>query len=31
VRTWRFKPAMRGGQPVATTVQIPVSYNLGDR
>jgi protein TonB len=31
VRTWRFKPAMRDGQPVAATVQIPVSYNLGER
>lgn len=31
VRTWRFKPAMRNGQPVSATVQIPVSYNLGDR
>jgi protein TonB len=31
VRKWRFKPAMRNGQPVAATVQIPVSYNLGDR
>jgi protein TonB len=31
VRNWRFRPAMRNGQPVAATVQIPVSYDLGDR
>jgi protein TonB len=31
VRRWRFQPAMRGGQPVAATVQIPVAYKLGDR
>lgn len=31
VKAWRFTPAMRDGQPVAATVQIPVSYNLGDR
>jgi protein TonB len=31
VRSWRFRPAMSNGQPVAATVQIPVSYNLGDR
>jgi protein TonB len=31
VRNWRFKPAMRNGQPAPATVQIPVSYNLGDR
>lgn len=31
VRNWRFRPAMRDGQPVEATVQIPVSYNLGDR
>ena len=31
VRRWRFRPAMRDGQPVAATVQIPVAYNLGDR
>lgn len=31
VRNWRFRPAMRNGQPVPATVQIPVSYNLGDR
>ncbi|MFT3896130.1 MAG: energy transducer TonB [Thermomonas sp.] len=31
VRNWRFRPAMSNGQPVSATVQIPVSYNLGDR
>ena len=27
VRRWRFKPAMRGGQPVAGEVQVPISFN----
>ena len=31
VKSWRFNPAMRNGQPVPASVQIPVSYNLGDR
>jgi len=31
VKSWRFSPAMRGGQPVPATVQIPVAYNLGER
>lgn len=31
VRTWRFRPATSNGQPVPATVQIPVSYSLGDR
>lgn len=31
VRGWRFRPATSNGQPVSATVQIPVSYNLGDR
>lgn len=31
VRSWRFRPAMRNGQAVPATVQIPVSYRLGDR
>lgn len=31
VRSWRFHPAMSNGQPVSATVQIPVSYNLGER
>lgn len=31
VKSWRFNPAMRNGQPVPATVQIPVAYNLGDR
>jgi protein TonB len=30
VRNWRCRPAMRNGQPVPATVQIPVSYRLGD-
>ena len=29
VRQWRFRPAQRNGQPVAGTVQVPVSFNLG--
>ncbi|GAA5008474.1 energy transducer TonB [Pseudoluteimonas lycopersici] len=31
VKSWRFNPAMHNGQPVPASVQIPVSYNLGDR
>jgi protein TonB len=31
VRSWRFRPAMRDGQAVPATVQIPVSYRLGER
>lgn len=31
VRSWRFQPAMRNGQAVPASVQIPVSYNLGER
>lgn len=31
VRQWRVRPAMRNGQPVTATVQIPVSYRLGER
>jgi protein TonB len=27
VRRWRFRPAMRGGQPVAGEVQVPISFN----
>ncbi len=26
VRNWRFKAATRGGQPVATTIQVPVNF-----
>jgi protein TonB len=28
VRRWRFAPAMRGGQPVAASVQVPITFNL---
>ena len=31
VKSWRFSPAMRNGQPVAATVQIPVAYKLDER
>ena len=27
VRRWRFRPAMRAGQPVAGDVQVPISFN----
>lgn len=27
VRSWRFKPAMRGGQPVAGAVIVPITFN----
>jgi protein TonB len=27
VRRWRFKPAMRNGQPVSATVVIPLEFN----
>ena len=29
VRRWRFRPALRDGQPVPGIVQIPVTFNLG--
>jgi protein TonB len=29
VRTWRFRPAMRAGQPVSGQVQVPISFNPG--
>ena len=29
VRRWHFDPAMRGGQPVAGTVQVPITFSLG--
>jgi protein TonB len=28
VHRWRFAPAMRGGQPVAAAVQVPITFNL---
>ena len=29
VRKWRFRPAMRGGQPVSGQVQVPISFQPG--
>jgi TonB family protein len=29
VRTWKFKPAMRDGKPVAVKMALEVAYNLG--
>jgi TonB family protein len=29
VRTWKFKPAMRDGKPVAVEMNIEVAFNLG--
>lgn len=26
VRTWRFRPATRGGQPLEKTIQVPVTF-----
>jgi protein TonB len=26
VKTWKFKPATRGGQPVAQTINVPVNF-----
>ena len=26
VRTWRFKPATRGGEPVSTRIRVPVKF-----
>jgi protein TonB len=26
--TWRFKPALRGGQPVESTVNVPINFKL---
>jgi len=28
VKDWQFKPATRGGQPQATTIQVPVNFNV---
>jgi len=30
VRQWRFKPAEKSGQPVATTVQVPIRFAIRD-
>jgi protein TonB len=30
VREWKFKAATRNGQPVPTTIQVPVSFNPPD-
>lgn len=27
IRSWRFQPAMRAGEPVAQTVHVPVAFN----
>ena len=27
VQGWKFRPATRGGQPVAQTIQVPVNFN----
>lgn len=27
VQGWKFRPATRGGQPVAQTIQVPVTFN----
>jgi protein TonB len=28
VRRWRFRPAVREGQAVAGTIQVPITFNL---
>jgi periplasmic protein TonB len=30
VRTWRFVPASRGGQPVEASVEVPVDFRMAD-
>ena len=30
VRHWKFEPALHNGQPVVASVEVPVSYRLGD-
>jgi protein TonB len=30
LRKWRFKPAKRGGTPVALKVQIPIQFNVAE-
>ncbi|MGO4781674.1 energy transducer TonB [Lysobacter sp. 2RAB21] len=27
VRSWRFRPAMRGGWPAADVVMVPITFN----
>ncbi|WP_048863153.1 energy transducer TonB, partial [Acidisphaera rubrifaciens] len=30
IRSWRFRPATRGGVPVAAQAEVPVSFQLDD-
>lgn len=30
VRRWKFEPALHNGQPVVASVEVPVSYRLGE-
>lgn len=30
VRTWKFHPAMKNGQPIVECVQIPVTFKIGE-
>jgi protein TonB len=30
VRRWQFQPALRNGQPIVASVQVPVSYRLDE-
>jgi len=29
VRHWQFEPALHNGQPIVASVEVPVSYHLG--
>ncbi len=31
VKTWRFQPAMKNGQPIVECSQIPVTFKLSDK
>ena len=31
VRKWKFRPAIRDGRTVASSIQVPVDYKLGDQ
>ncbi|WP_226468185.1 energy transducer TonB [Luteimonas panaciterrae] len=31
IRRWKFKPAMRDGRTIASSVRVPVDYRLSDR